>query len=63
MGLESVDGAASVFWTWEVGVVGTLAVVALLGSGWLSLRYLRAAPDFPHKREAVWGARWFGPWA
>ena len=28
--------------------------------GWISLRYLRAAPDLPHKAEMIWGAKWGG---
>ncbi|MCD6361025.1 MAG: hypothetical protein J7M38_09185 [Armatimonadetes bacterium] len=28
--------------------------------GWVSLRYLRAASDFPHKREMIRGAKWGG---
>ena len=28
--------------------------------GWISLRYLRAAPDVPHKAEMIRGAKWAG---
>jgi hypothetical protein len=34
-----------------------LGIWAVLG--WLSLRVLRRTPDFEHKAEMVWGARWF----
>ncbi|MEA3402869.1 MAG: hypothetical protein U9R79_16635 [Armatimonadota bacterium] len=40
--------------------LATLAVALFPAIGWISLRYLRAAPDFPHKQEMVWGAKWGG---
>lgn len=42
-----------------VGVAIT-GIVALAGwiLGRLSLAYLRRQPDFPHKEEMIWGAKW-----
>ena len=36
--------------------IGALAFVWLVG--YLSLRFLRDLPDFEHKREMMWGAKW-----
>lgn len=40
--------------------VGTTVIVGLGGwvSGRLSVACLRRAPDFPHKTEMIWGAKW-----
>ncbi|MFB3880638.1 MAG: hypothetical protein ACE149_05210 [Armatimonadota bacterium] len=42
---------------WYVGAVAALVSLSL-ASGFLSLRILRRMPDFPRKRDMIWGARW-----
>jgi len=58
---EFADGAVRLVWDLHIALVLGIALLFLLVSGWVSLRYLRVAPVFPHKREAIWGATWLGP--
>jgi hypothetical protein len=40
--------------------IGILLLVLFPALGWKSLHYLREAPDIPHKREMMWGAKYWG---
>lgn len=42
-----------------IGIGGVLLVL-FPALGWKSLRYLREAPDFPHRGEMIWGAKYGG---
>ena len=40
--------------------IGVVLLVVFPAIGWKSLQYLRKAPDIPHKREMMRGAKWGG---
>lgn len=40
--------------------IGAVLLVLFPALGWKSLKYLREAPDIPHKREMIWGAKYWG---
>jgi len=58
---ELVEGIWQLTWDLPMALAMGIVWVLALASGWASLRYLRAAPDLPHKAELLWGARWIAP--
>jgi hypothetical protein len=61
MAWKVVDGQRYFMWYPDALLVMGGFILVLLGGGWVSRRYLRAAADFPHKAKWLWGARWLGP--
>lgn len=49
---------ADPWWRWH-SIMSAIFCLALLTVSYASLRLLRRLPDFKHKDEMMWGARWW----